>query len=341
MNGPPPAGEFGLIAALADLFGPPPPEVILGIGDDCAVLDPGGPEYLLLTLDTLVEGVHFHLAWSTLRQVGRKAVAVNVSDIAAMGGQPGYALLSLGWPPDRELSLALEVGAGVAEAARQWHLAVIGGDTIASPPGLTLTVALMGRVPKGELLTRAGAKVGDGVYVTGPLGAAAAGLEALRRGLPLPLEVQEPLLKAHRDPVPQLAAGRLLAEARLAGACIDLSDGVASDLGHICRMSRVGARIRAELVPLPPALARAARTLGLDPLALALFGGEDYQLLFTSAVPEHHLAERFRGAGLPAPCRIGEIIPGAEVLLAGPGGEQVISGRGYDHFRLDREGEVG
>lgn len=337
----PPAGEFGLIAALADLFGPPPPEVILGIGDDCAVLDAGGEEYLLLTLDTLVEGVHFHLAWSTLRQVGRKAVAVNVSDIAAMGGRPRYALLSLGWPPDRELSQALELGEGIREAARQWHLAVIGGDTIASPPGLTLTIALVGRVPKGELLTRAGAKVGDGVYVTGPLGEAAAGIEILSRELVLPPEVREPLLLAHRDPTPQLAAGRLLAAEHLANACIDLSDGIASDLGHICRMSHVGARLQAELVPLTPALTRAAPALGLNPLALALFGGEDYQLLFTSAAPESLLRERFHMAGLPAPTRLGEIIPGSEVLLAGPGGEQVITGRGYDHFRLDQGGEAG
>lgn len=337
----PPAGEFGLIAALAELFGPPPPEVIVGIGDDCAVLDAGGPEYLLLTIDTLMEGVHFHLAWSGLRQVGRKAVAVNVSDIAAMGGRPSYALLSLGWPPDRELPQALELGEGIAEAARQWHLAVIGGDTIASPPGLTLTITLLGRVPKGELLTRAGAHVGDGVYVTGPLGEAAAGIEILRRDLMLPPEVREPLLRAHREPAPQLEAGRLLAAEHLASACIDLSDGIASDLGHICRLSQVGARLEAERLPLTPALVSAARRLGLDLLALALTGGEDYQLLFTSAAPESHLRERFHMAGLPAPCRIGEIIPGSEVLLAGPGGEQIITGRGYDHFRLDRQGEGG
>ncbi|MCL6621971.1 MAG: thiamine-phosphate kinase [Syntrophobacterales bacterium] len=336
-----PAGEFGLIAALAELFGPSPPEVILGIGDDCAVLDPGGPEYLLWTVDTLVEGVHFDLAWSSLRQLGRKAVAVNVSDLAAMGGRPAYALLSLGWPPHRDLSLALEVGEGVAEAAREFQVAVIGGDTVASPLGVTLTLTLLGRVPKEELLTRAGARVGDGVYVTGPLGEAAAGVEVLRRRLALPPEVREPLVRAHLDPVPQPAAGRLLAAKRLASACIDLSDGVASDLGHICRFSRVGARVEAARVPLTPALTAAARLLGLDPVAVALTGGEDYQLLFTSAAPEATLKKLFRSAGLAAPTRIGEIIPGAEVLLTGPAGDRVITGRGYDHFRLDREQEPG
>jgi thiamine-monophosphate kinase len=336
-----PSGEFGLIAALAELFGPPPPEVILGIGDDCAVLDPGGPEYLLLTQDTLVEGVHFDLTWSSLRQLGRKAVAVNVSDLAAMGGRPAYALLSLGWPPARELSHALEVGAGVAAAAREWHLTVIGGDTVASPLGVTLTLTLVGRVPKEELLTRAGARVGEGIYVTGPLGEAAAGVEVLRRHLALPPDVREPLVRAHLDPVPQLAAGRLLAAKRLARACIDLSDGVASDLGHICRLSRVGAKVEAARVPLTPALTAAARILGLDPVAVALTGGEDYQLLFTSAAPEATLEKLFRSAGLAAPTRIGEIIPGSEVLLTGPAGDRVITGRGYDHFRLDREQEPG
>jgi len=332
-----PAGEFGLIAALAGLFGPPPPEVILGIGDDCAVLDPGGPEYLLWTVDTLVEGVHFDLAWSSLRQLGRKAVAVNVSDLAAMGGRPAYALLSLGWPPHRDLSLALEVGTGLAEAAREFQVAVIGGDTVASPPGVTLTLTLLGRVPKEELLTRAGARVGDGVYVTGPLGEAAAGVEVLRRRLALPPEVREPLVRAHLDPVPQPAAGRLLAAKRLASACIDLSDGVASDLGHICRLSGVGARLDNEAIPLSPALTAAARLLGLDPVAVALTGGEDYQLLFTSPFSPEELRRHFAEAGLPPPHRIGSIVPGSEVVLAGPEGERIITGRGYDHFRLDRQ----
>ena len=177
----PPAGEFGLIAALAELFGQAPPQVVLGIGDDCAALDVGGGRYLLWTADTLLEGVHFDLSFISLFQLGRKALAVNLSDLAAMGGEPAYALLSLGWPPERDLTKALELGAGLAGLAREYGVAIIGGDTVASPKGLAVTVTVLGWVPKDEMLTRSGAKVGDAIYVTGPLGESAAGLETLIR----------------------------------------------------------------------------------------------------------------------------------------------------------------
>ncbi len=332
----PPAGEFGLIAELAKIFGAAPPAVVLGIGDDCAALDLGGADFLLWTIDTLVEGVHFDLGYTSLRQVGRKSLAVNLSDIAAMGGIPQYALLSLGWPPHRDLEQALEVGLGLAELAREYQVAVIGGDTVASPGGVAITVAVLGRVPKGEMLTRAGAGVGEEVYVTGPLGEAAAGLEVLRHGLDLPAELAAPLLRAHLDPVPQVGAGRLVAAGGLATAMIDLSDGVASDLGHLCRLSGVGARLAAEAVPVPAGVQAVAAALGQDPLTLALTGGEDYQLLFTSPHPPAVLASAFTAAGLPSPQRLGVTEPGREVVLQGPSGERVITGRGYDHFRLDR-----
>ncbi|MDI6854713.1 MAG: thiamine-phosphate kinase [Deltaproteobacteria bacterium] len=332
----PPAGEVGLIAALAERFAPPPPEVVLGIGDDCAALDLGGPDYLLWTLDTLVEGVHFDPAYISLKQLGRKSLAVNLSDIAAMGGEPAYALLSLGWPPDRELSAALEFGVGLAELARNYGVAVIGGDTVASPRGIMVTVAVLGRVPKAEMLTRAGAEIGDGIYVTGNLGDAAAGLEILRRGLAFAPDLAAPLLKAHLDPEPQLAAARVLAQKRLAHAVIDLSDGVATDLHHICRASLAGARLEAGAIPVSAGVEAVSRELGRNPLDLALKGGEDYQLLFTSppdAGPE--LMEAFGRAGLPAPIKIGVVVSGREVTLVTASGEEIISGSGFDHFRLD------
>ncbi len=333
----PPAGEFGLIAGLAEIFGAAPWGVVLGIGDDCAALDQQGPDYLLWTMDTLLEGVHFDLGYTSLRQLGRKSLAVNLSDIAAMGGVPQYALLSLGWPPHRDLEQALEVGRGLGEMAGAYGVAVIGGDTVASPGGVAITVAVLGRVPKGEMLTRAGAGTGDGIYVTGPLGEAAAGLEALRRGLALPEAVRAPLARAHLDPTPQVAAGRLLAAKGLATALIDLSDGVASDLGHICRQSRVGARLEAQAVPLTPGVLAVAAALKQDPLSLALAGGEDYQLLFTSPQPAALLTRTFAEAGLPPPLRLGVVVEGQEVVLQGPSGERVITGGGYDHFRLDRQ----
>jgi thiamine-monophosphate kinase len=300
-----------------------------------------GPDYLLWTVDTLVEGVHFDLAYTSLAQLGWKSLTVNLSDIAAMGGDPGSALLSLGWPPDRDRGEALAFAAGLAQAAREYGAAVIGGDTVASPGGLIITVTLTGRVPAAQMLRRAGAGVGDLIFVTGVLGEAAAGLEILRRGLELPQELQEALIEAHLRPRPHLRAGRLLAQEGLATALIDTSDGIATDLYHICRASGVGARLPAAAVPVSPRVTAAAPHLGCAPLDLALFGGEDYLLLFTAkpgVAPR--LPAAFSRAGLAAPLPLGEIVPGDRVVLATSAGEVDISGQGYDHFRLDLKGDA-
>ena len=328
-------GESALIAALNRLFGPPPAGVAVGIGDDCAALALAGEDFLLWTVDTLIEGVHFDLAYFSLPQLGRKALAVNLSDIAAMGGEPLYTLLSLGWPRDRDVAGALALGTGLAQAAQEYGVAVIGGDTVAAP-GVMITLTLLGRVPRGEMLQRRGALVGDRVYVTGPLGEAAAGLEMLQRGLALEQDLPRSLIEAHLNPRPQLHAGRVLASQRLASALIDLSDGVATDLGHVCLASGVGARIPAATAPVSPAVRTVAAHLGLDPLDLALKGGEDYQLLFTSP-PElaPALFQAFAQAGLAPPLPLGEIIAGRGVFLETAAGEKEITGQGFDHFRLD------
>jgi len=332
----PPVGEIELIARLAQIFGAAPPEVIVGIADDCAVLDLGGPDYLLWTVDTLVEGVHFDPAYVSWRQLGGKALAVNLSDIAAMGGEPLYGLLSLGWPPGRDLAGALEFGEGLAACARCYGVAIIGGDTVASPPGVSVAVTVIGRVPHNEILRRSGAKVGDLVFVTGNLGESAAGLELLQGNFELDLTRRESLVKAHLEPQPQVAAGRVLAREGLATACIDLSDGVATDLMHICRLSGVGARLAAEDIPVSPGVRAVAQKVGKDPLDLALQGGEDYQLLFTSSPTcASRVREIFTHAGLVVPTRIGEITSGKEVLLITGEKEKSISGGGFDHFRLD------
>jgi thiamine-monophosphate kinase len=336
---PPPdtlTSEWDLINALSREFGPAPAGVMLGIGDDCAAIEIPGPDYLLWTVDTMVEGVHFDLAYTTLSQLGWKSLTVNLSDIAAMGGDPGPALLSLGWPPDRDRSLALEFAAGLAQAAREYGATIIGGDTVASPGGLIITITLTGRVPAGQMLRRAGARAGDLIFVTGPLGEAAAGLALLRQGLELPANLKAALTEAHLRPRPNLRAGRLLAREGLATALIDTSDGIATDLYHICRASGVGARIPAASVPVSPRVTAAAPHLGCDPLDLALFGGEDYLLLFT-ATPEmaKRLPASFSRAGLAAPLPLGRIVTGDRVILATATGEVDISGRGYDHFRLD------
>jgi thiamine-monophosphate kinase len=341
---PPPdnfSREWDLINALSREFGPAPDGVILSIGDDCAAIEIPGQDYLLWTVDTLVEGVHFDPAYTTLAQLGWKSLAVNLSDIAAMGGNPGPALLSLGWPPDRDRREALDFAAGLAQAAREYGAAIIGGDTVASPGGIIVTVTLTGRVPAHQMLRRAGAEVGDLIFVTGLLGEAAAGLHILRQGLELPPELHAPLTEAQLRPRPHLRAGRLLAQEGLATALIDTSDGIATDLYHICRASGVGARIPAAAVPVSPRVTAAAPHLGCDPLDLALCGGEDYLLLFTAKpAAAQRLPESFARAGLAAPLPLGHIVPGDRVVLTTSAGEADISGQGYDHFRLDLKGDA-
>jgi thiamine-monophosphate kinase len=335
-----PLGEIALIEALSRRFGPPPPGVILGIGDDCAALDLGGADYLLWTVDTLVEGVHFDLSFTTLAQLGWKVLAVNLSDIAAMGGEPRHALLSLGWPPERDPALALELAEGLAQAGREYGVAVIGGDTVASPGRLALTLTLTGAVPASQMLRRSGASEGDLIYVTGELGEAAAGLEVLKKRPELDPELKAALTAAHLTPRPRLAAGRLLAAEGLATAAIDTSDGVATDLYHICRAGGVGAVVPEAAAPVSPRVLAAAPYLQADPLKLALMGGEDYQLLFTAhreMVPR--LFPAFAAAGLPPPLLLGEIVAGDRVSLVRGGVEVDISGAGFDHFRLDPKTE--
>ncbi len=332
-----PKGEVELILKLAQGFGAGPPEVVAGIGDDCAVIDLGQGEAWLWTVDTLVEGVHFELSYMSPAQLGRKALAVNLSDIAAMGGEARYVLLSLGWPPERELAGAVALGEGLAQAGRDYGVSVIGGDTVASPGGVAVTITVLGRAPAVEIIRRGGAQVGDLIYVTGRLGEAAAGLAILQGRADIPAELAAPLLKAHLEPQPRLTAGRLLAQKRLATALIDLSDGVASDLRHLCRASGVGAVLRLEWIPISPGVVEVAKAINRDSLELALRGGEDYELMFTSAPKlRQPLLQAFAKIGIPPPIQIGEIIPGGDILVMTPAGEKKDLGVGYDHFLLDR-----
>jgi thiamine-monophosphate kinase len=334
------SSEVDLIAALAREFGPPPPEVVVGIGDDCAAIAQECGQCLLWTVDTLVEGVHFDLAYMSLEQLGWKSLAVNVSDVAAMGGQPQQALLSLGWPPARDKALALDFARGLGRAGRDFGVAVIGGDTVAAPGGLTVTITLTGIVAAANLVRRAGAGSGDLIYVSGWLGESAAGLEILRQGLKPEPSLSAPLVEAHLAPRPQVRAGRLLAEGGLATAMIDLSDGVATDLNHICRASGVAAHLPAAGLPVSPLVAAAAPLLKRDPIKLALSGGEDYQLLFTT--PRERagsLEAAFAREELPPPRLLGEIVAGRGVWLLTGEGKFEISGQGFDHFRLDQSTE--
>jgi thiamine-monophosphate kinase len=316
-------GEFGFLERLRRLR-IPRRGVELGIGDDCAVVR-AGRRPLLLTTDALVENVHFRWAWDTPAGLGQRAFAVNASDIAAMGGAPRFALLSIVAPRTARIARLEGIVRGFVAAARESGCALVGGNLSAGPHWM-ISVTLVGE-PFGTPLRRSGARAGDHVYVSGVLGAAAFGREILfrrRRGSP-----RQTL--AFRRPRARLDVGEMLARTRSASAAIDLSDGLASDLGHVCRASRVGALIDPEKLPFAPALLRLAKD---ERLALALGGGEDYELLFT--IPPGRvrgLEESARGRSL-AVTNIGRITRGRGIRLAGASrpSSAVFAG-GFDHFR--------
>lgn len=341
-------GEFGLIGLIRRRIRERTGGTIRGIGDDAAVLAPEPGQALLATTDMLLEGIHFQRGWGRPRELGRKAMAVNVSDIAAMGGRPLYALLAMGIPSEG-ITLA-EVEAlllGMEDEAADHGVTLVGGDTCASGSGLVLSVTLLGCAPPEGPVLRSGARPGDSLWVTGTLGGSAAGLLALeggfRPGQGWPPGVARPdwlgrdaeaaiqsALAAHLTPVPRLAAGRALVGC--ATAMIDVSDGVASDATHLCDEGRVAVRLQASRIPIHPGASVLARLLDREVLDLALRGGEDYELLFAaSADPKGILAEAAPGLAVT---RIGEAVPGPPIptLVRPDGSEEVLAG-GFDHFK--------
>jgi len=320
--------EFSLIERIRLLTEQSRDDVKFGIGDDAAVLAVPAGQELAVAIDTLVEGVHFP-GGTAAADIGWKALAVNLSDLAAMGASPAWALLALTLPePDQ--TFVEGFAEGFAQLAKPHRLALVGGDTTRGP--LSISVAVHGFVAPGKALMRSGAKVGDAVLVTGTLGDAAAGLHALANRFPVDDQrsgARDVLVARLNRPTPQLAAGSALRD--LAHACIDISDGLIADLRHICTASGLGAEIDAALMPLSPAL----MTIYDDASALqfALGGGDDYELCFT--VPMNRLANvqsdlSRLGCGVT---RIGRIVEGSGVKVRGADGQWLESGQaGWDHF---------
>lgn len=333
-------GESGLIELLSRGLPATGPEVVKGIGDDAAVLQVSGDNWLLFTADMLVEDVHFSFACAAPEQVGYKALAVNVSDIAAMGGWPAHALISLGVPAGTPVGVMEGIYAGLRRAADEYGVNIVGGDTVKSPERLVINVALLGLVEAGRAIYRSGARPGDLIFVTGPLGNSAAGLHLCRHPeTPVSPETAGFLRSAHLEPRARVDAGRILAKTGKVTAADDISDGLAGELHEICRASGVGCRIREEAVPVDPRVREAARAAGCDPLEWALYGGEDYELVFT--VPPEDAAEMIKEMEINhEQCfLIGEVLPREEGILRELPGNQVIllEPRGYDHFRMDKE----
>ncbi|MBZ0168402.1 thiamine-monophosphate kinase [Candidatus Methylomirabilis lanthanidiphila] len=336
-------GECGLIERIRSIL-PQPRDAVLGIGDDCAALRPAAGTDLLLTTDLLVEGVDFTLQTITPYRLGRKAMGVNLSDIAAMGGLPRAALAVLAMSPDGEIEFVDELYRGLHEEGVRFGVEIIGGDLSASST-LTIGVTLVGEVKTGRAVTRSGAKPGERIWVTGRLGAAAAGLAALKAGcrlrddqVEIPFEVSESLREAARQaierhlcPIPRIREGRALAEAGAASAMIDVSDGLALDLVRLCRESGVSATIKADRIPIDQAAAAVAQRFGHDPLAMALQGGEDFELLFTSSWEPADIAAIF--PDVVTVTEVGEVQhAGQECRVERQDGSTVTLTGGYDHF---------
>jgi thiamine-monophosphate kinase len=307
--------------------------VLAGIGDDAAVVRSAGG-ILLLTTDTLLEDVHFRRRTATLRDIGAKALAVNVSDVAAMGGEPRWALVALALPGNVSVSDIDDLYDGLGETADRYGVSLVGGDTCGSPAGLVLTIALVGEVD-GAPVRRSGALPGDAILVTGTLGAAAAGLAVLEAGPgSAPAEAVETVVRAHRRPTPRVAEGRVIRQSGAATAMIDLSDGLTTDLGHILAESHVGAEVWLAKLPIAEATQVVARAQGVAGLGWALSGGEDYELLFTATAGRASALARDVTAETGTAVRIvGEIHPpGIGLRLVDAAGHLQPVRPGFDHF---------
>jgi thiamine-monophosphate kinase len=337
-------GERALLAHLRSRI-PVGPGVIVGVGDDAAAVETTA--LTLVTTDSMVEGVHFRREWSPPRLIGRKALSINLSDIAAMAGIGRHAVVGLCLPADLPVSFVDELYDGLLERAAESNVNIIGGNVSQTPGPIVIDVTLLGQADR--LLRRGGAIAGDLIVVTGTLGAAAAGLRLLQQGARLSTdgdlvatgiwtdtskEAVLHCLRAQLDPTPPLALGRALVEEDMAHAAIDVSDGLSSDLRQICMESGVAARIAPDLLPIDPNAAGLSRAQGDDGLGLALHGGEDYQLL--AAVPRERyadVADLGQVWNIPI-MAIGEFIEGPpEVLLERGGRTEPLPPSAHEHFR--------
>jgi thiamine-monophosphate kinase len=283
----------------------------------------------------LVEGTHFRRSWPAFspEKLGWKSLAVNISDIAAMGGRPTFALISLALPGDTQTGFVEGLYDGLQKCAVQFGVTLAGGDTVGSQHGVIIDLLLLGEIERGSLLCRGGAREGEIVAVTGPLGISATGLQLLERNQPVTAETEK-LIARFLGPVPRLAEGQTLAGTGLIGAMMDLSDGLGDDLPRLCQESHVGAKIFAEKIPLLPECAIACRQMALNPLDMALRGGEDYELLFTVAEADFKKAASvLERIGAAAPVVIGKIVSCEEgIKLILEDGSAADLPAGYQHF---------
>jgi thiamine-monophosphate kinase len=328
-------GEFGLIARIARRLPPYGEDVRAAVGDDVAVLALDGNSYLLATCDVQVEGVHFRRKSITPYQLGRRAAAVNLSDIAAKGGTPEHFLVSLALPGTLEVGWVEELYEGLGDEAARYGADVVGGNLSRTNGPVVVDVFLLGKVKADEVLLRSGARAGDVVLVTGSLGGGVAGLALLEQGEADLSEEWEEVLERYLTPIPRVREGRVIASSGKATSMIDVSDGLSSDVGHICDVSGVGVRLFAGRLPLSAGVRSVAAVTGRTGWSLALEGGEEYELCWTvpPGTEEQVTARVEEETGTAVTC-VGEILPAEEgrwVVL--PDGSEIpLVARGWDHF---------
>lgn len=324
-------GEFGLINRIRKWITSSDPALIQGIGDDVAVIEMG-KKALLVTTDILIEDIHFDRSWSDPCSLGRKSLAVNLSDIASMGGIPKYFLVSIGLPKNLPLSFISSFYRGLKQEAKKFRVELIGGDTSLSQK-IIINICLLGEGKKRDLLFRKGAKVGDDLFVSGTLGDAALGLKILQEKNKI--KGSEGLIKKHFSPSPRLKLGQAIAKHHYADAMIDISDGLLIDTSHLLEESGAGARIWEDRIPLSNLYRKWVRSFSKDPLRFAFSGGEEYELLFT-APPEMRKRISSLSHSLKIPItRIGEILHKKEGLhiIRKDGKDYSPSRLGFEHFK--------
>lgn len=339
-------GEFPLIERIRKILpAAGDKDLLVDIGDDTAVIKLDDRRAMLLTCDIQVEGSHFRFEHITPYQLGRRSMAVNLSDIGAMGGKPTWALVSLGLPAGFPVKGYDRLFEGMRDELQPHGARIVGGNLARTRDFLVVDITLLGEADLPGVLTRGGARAGDRIFVTGTLGASGAGFQVLSAfGKRFPARYKE-LVKRHLLPTPRVDLGRRIAHAGIATAMIDLSDGVAGDLYHVCTRSGVGAEIHEDRLPLPERIGEVAETSGRSVIDLALHSGEDYELLFTvpPRVPAETVQSVFGESGVPV-TEIGSIVErgGGYSLVDARGNRSPLKPAGWDHFRGTETGrEVG
>lgn len=327
-------GEFGFIERIRRGCLVHPQSVVKAIGDDAAAYEPAAGELVLVTSDLLVERVHFLRPSTSGFNLGHKALAVNLSDIAAMGGTARQAFVSLAVPANCSLSFLEDLYHGMKVLAGEYGVNILGGDTTASKSDLVIGITVTGSVPAAQMLCRDGARPGDNICSSGYLGNSRAGLHLILNHIVPDTTVFERLFRAHVLPQPCLKQGRFLACSGGVTAAIDVSDGLSSDLWQIARSSRVGACLRADRIPLSDDLQRFCGHFGFDALEYALAGGEDYTLLFTVDPAHMNTIQQDFGEQFGSPLHvIGQITDNGRLEIESAGGQRApLAPSGWNHF---------